>query len=945
MQGIIKIALRTIKKSLGRYIAIFAIIALGVGFFSGLRVTKDAMVEAGNKYVDKHNLFDLRVISTYGFTDEDIEYFSEQRDVNRAEGAYSNDIIYKREDGSESVLRVHSITDGINGLDLIEGKMPSGINECVVDARAFDSSYIGRKIRLTDNNSEDVLKGLATKEFKIVGIVNSVYYMNFERGTTTVGSGSLSGFMYVAPEAFNYDRYTEMYVTMADGSYIYSEEYDLLLEEFCEDFEEICREYRKEQYDIIISSAKSALDDAKEQYEDGLKQYESEKSRLDGVVLIADTGVKALEKSYETAKNAFEYAKEQLEKSYAELQISREFYLSQLEILEKSEAEIDEMKASLDSAVSAYNTLKSETESKLAEGKKQLDDAKAEIEKGESELEALVRPEYYVLTRDTNTGYACFENDSSIVLGISKVFPVFFFMVAALVCVTTMSRMVTEQRGQTGTLKAMGYGDGQIQLIYAIYAGSAALLGCIFGFLLGSYAIPKIIWMVYDLMYGFAEIEFLFDPVLAAVSLLVSVLCSVGVAYVAVKKDLLEKPAALMRPKAPAKGKRIFFEKITFLWKRLGFLSKVSLRNIARYKVRFFMMILGVGGCMALLLTGFGIKDSITNVASDQFGGIMKYHCSVSFGGGLDSSELKEVRDDMPAGVEGSMFVQQSSVDVELENGSVKSAYLTVCEKNDIGDFISLHKGDREIEFPGKGEAVITKTLAEALSLSVGDRIEMRDSTMKMLEFEVSGICENFVNNYIYISPESYKMASGNEVKYNGCLLNAKYGKDVHQLAADFASKNGDVTMISVNSDVRNSIESMLESLNVIVYLVSICAAALAFIVIYNLTNLSITERQREIATLKVIGFKPGETSMYVFRENLLQSLCGIIAGLPLGMALHAFVMSQIKIDMVSFDVQILPLSFVVSVALTLIFAIVVDFALYPKIKSISMTDSLKSVE
>lgn len=945
MQGIIKIAFRTIKKSLGRYIAIFAIIALGVGFFSGLRVTKDAMVEAGNKYVDKNNLFDLRVISTYGFTDEDIEYFSEQRDVNRVQGAYSSDIIYKRDDGSESVLRVHSITDGINGLDLIDGKMPSGANECVVDARAFDSSYIGRKIRLTDNNSDEVLSSLSSKEFKIVGIVNSVYYMNFERGTTTVGSGSLSGFMYVDSEAFNYERYTEMYVTMSDSGFIYSEEYDTLLKNFCENFEEICREYRKEQYDIMISLGEAALEDAKIQYEEGLEQYESEKKKLDAAILVADTGVKALEKSYETAKNALEYAKDQLEKNYAELQISREFYLSQLENLEKRETEIDEIKAKLDSALSAYYTLKSETENELAEGKKRLDDAKAEIENGEKELEALVRPEYYVLTRDTNTGYACFENDSAIVLGISKVFPVFFFMVAALVCVTTMSRMVTEQRGQTGTLKAMGYGDGQIQLIYIIYAGSAALLGCIFGFLLGSYAIPKIIWMVYDLMYGFAEIEFLFSSGLAAVSLLVSVLCSVGVAYVAVTKELLEKPAALMRPKAPAKGKRIFFEKITFLWRRLGFLSKVSIRNIARYKARFFMMILGVGGCTALLLTGFGIKDSITNVASDQFEGVLKYHCSVSFGNSLDPSEIDNIRNDMPNSIENSMFIQQSSVDVELENGSVKNAYLTVCEKEDIGDFISLHNGDNEIEFPGKGEAVVTKALAENLSLSVGDKIEMRDSTMKSLEFEVSGICENFVNNYIYISPESYKSASGNEVMYNGCFLNIKYGKDVHKTAAQFASENGDITMISVNSDVRNSIESMLESLNVIVYLVSVCAAALAFIVIYNLTNLNITERQREIATLKVIGFKPGETSMYVFRENLLQSICGIAAGLPLGIALHAFVMSQIKIDMVSFDVQILPLSFIIAVALTLVFAIVVDFALYPKIKSISMTDSLKSVE
>ena len=326
MRSIIKIALRTIKKSLGRYIAIFAIIALGVGFFSGLRVTKDAMVEAGNKYVDKHNLFDLHIISTYGFTDEDIEHFSEQRDVNRAVGAYSADVIYKRDDGREAVLRAHSITDGVNGLEIVEGKMPSASNECVVDARAFDSSYIGRKIRLTDNNSEDVLKNIVSKEFKVVGIVNSVYYINFERGTTTVGNGSLSGFMYLPPSAFNYERYTEMFVTMTDGAFLYSDEYDRLIDDFSENFEEICRDYRDEQYDIIVLDAKKSLENAKSEYQKGLESYQAEKQKLDVAVLVAENGVKALEKGYLAAKEAFSYANEQLEKGYDNLLISKEEY-------------------------------------------------------------------------------------------------------------------------------------------------------------------------------------------------------------------------------------------------------------------------------------------------------------------------------------------------------------------------------------------------------------------------------------------------------------------------------------------------------------------------------------------------------------------------------------------------------------------------------------------
>lgn len=949
MRDILKLTLRTVKNSLGRYVAIFAIIALGVGFFSGLRVTKDAMLNVGDEYIKKYALFDLRILSTYGFTDEDIEFFEEQRRVKNCVGGYNIDIIYKRDDGEEGVLRAHSITDGINELNVIEGKIPSSPNECVVDARCFPSSYIGRKIRLSDGNHEDTLNSLNYKEFKIVGRVNSVYYLNFQRGSTTVGNGSLAGFIYLDKQAFNMPRYTEMFITLDDSEFIYSESYNEMMENASEDFEEICRDYRNQLYSSLLSSANSALEKAKDEYKEGKKEYDEKESMLKAAVYVAEKSVTALNYSYERAKVILEDSKEKLDDSYNRHLITKKDYEDGLEKIREAEAELENLKGELDEAVSTYEKALTEMEKQLADGKIKLEEGEKQIADAEKEIEKLVRPKYYVLTRDTNIGYVAFDNDSSIVLGISKVFPIFFFLVAALVSVTTMSRMVTEHRQQIGTLKALGYDNRQINAIYAIYSGSAALLGCVFGFILGSFAIPKIIWTVYNIMYGFADIRFVFSIPLAAASLLISVAASVGVAYISVTRELSEKPAALMRPKGPGKNKAILPEKITFIWKRLSFLSKASIRNIYTQKVRFLMMLLGVGGCTALLLTGFGVKDSIANIASDQFTGIMKYDCSVSFGSALTPSEADELANNAPFDVEGILFINQSSVELERPDKTIKNAYLMVCQKQSknqsFEQFISIHDGKKELSFPKTGEAVVTRSLAKELGLSEGDKIEMTNSDMKRLEFIISGICDNFVNSYIYISPESYINVVRDEIKYNGCLLNIKDSTDVHQAAADFSEISGDVTALSVNEDVENSISSMLETLNVIVYLVTVCAAALAFIVIYNLTNLNITERQRELATMKVIGFRPGETAGYVFRENLLQSILGMAIGIPMGIWLHSFVMSQIKIEMVTFDVKILPFSYIISLALSLVFAIIVDFALYPKINKISMTDSLKSVE
>ena len=554
------------------------------------------------------------------------------------------------------------------------------------------------------------------------------------------------------------------------------------------------------------------------------------------------------------------------------------------------------------------------------------------------------KPDTYVLGRDTNIGYVCFESDSNIVEGIANVFPVFFFLVAALVCITTMNRMVEEQRTQIGVLKALGYGEFTIITKYMFYSGSAALAGALIGFLGGTWIFPRVIWTAYGIMYRLEPLVYVFDGTLAVISLLVALFCSVGTTWLSCRMELSEVAAQLMRPKAPKAGKRVFLERIPFIWKRLKFLKKVSVRNIFRYKKRLVMMVLGISGCTALLVTGFGIKDSIANVASQQFGEIQTYDLSISFSEEMtkeDTTWLEEqgIMDDQYA------LVMEKTMDIVTDAGR-KSVNLVVLKDSDsMSSYINLHRADGEpIAFPGAGEVVLTEKIAENLKVGVGDTITLQDDKMESIVVKVSGISRNFVYNYAYIDNATYLDNMGGLPEYRTAYLNLLEEQDAHVLAAALM-KGENVTGVTVNADTMERFDSMMKSLDLIVVVVILCAAGLAFIVLYNLTNINITERIREIATIKVLGFYPRETSSYVFRENTLLTAMGTVVGLVLGYFLHRFVMSQINIDMIAFDVHILPISYLYSVILTFLFAWLVNRMMSGKLEKISMTESLKSVD
>ena len=962
-----KTTLREIRQSLGRYLAIFAIVALGVGFFAGLKITKTVMVESADAYLEENQLYDYRLLSTLGFEEEDVEAFRAKEDVRAAEGAVDADILYVNGQGNEDVIKAHSLLKNINGLKVTAGRLPEKGTECVVDSNLYEESAIGSKIVLSENNETEDLERFAYKEYTIVGMAQSSAYIQFERGTTSLGNGRVSGFMYLLPEGFAAEYYTEIYVKFDEDYPIYSKEYNDYIEEKDKLWETYCEEQGNRRYQAIVSEAETELADGEEKLKDGEKELADNKTLLDRKEKELSEARGALEEQKaalgamgqgsagdhpvqgytgmtaqqaQAALQQLESAEAQIAEGEAELKNAR-LQLEKAEAeWEKSRLEIEEAKKELEDGFAEYNDAYAEFEEKIG-------DAEAEFAEAREEIEAIEKPDTYVLGRDTNIGYACFESDSSIVEGIANVFPVFFFLVAALVCMTTMNRMVEEQRMQIGVLKALGYGEGKIMGKYLFYSGSAALTGCIAGYFLGIHVFPLVIWTAYGMMYQLGDIVYAFDAVTALVCLVCALLCSMGTTWVSCRRELKEVAAGLMRPKAPKAGKRVFLERVPFIWKRLKFLYKVSVRNIVRYKKRFFMMVIGISGCTALLVIGFGVKDSVTNIADQQFKEIQTYQLGITLKDGIDGREavsVKELTQVLDSYGGEWIPVLETTMDIEAE-GSLKTVNLVaVGETGQIGNYIDLHTPEGEkIEYPDTGKIVVCEKIAERHHLKIGDTICLYDEEQNRIEAVVSGICENYIYNYAYVNAETYKEAMG-ELAFKNIYANVSEDSDVHTAGAA-VMKAENVTAVSVNEDMLVRFSSMMSSMNYIVFVVIACAAALAFIVLYNLNNINITERIREIATIKVLGFYRNETASYVFRENMALTAIGCAVGLLLGKLLHIYVMHEVDIDLVSFDVHVRTVSYLLSVILTFLFTWVVNRIMSGKLDKINMAESLKSVD
>lgn len=922
-----KTTLREIKNTLGRYMAILAIIALGVGFFAGVRDTTPAMVNMMNIFLRENNFYDYRIISTSGWNDDSVNEFSQQPYVQYAEGSISLDALYcvPRRSIDETVLKTHMLPENINGIRVVEGTLPAKADECAIE---HNKGYkIGDKIRVTDTNETETLEILGNSEYTVTALVMSSCYINHEKGTTPLGNGTLDSFVYLHKDAFDTEYYTEIYVRFDNDYTMYSEEYDEFMENRSDEWETISEDIALKHHNSLMDEAKAEIADAKAELEDKRAEGQGEldksaKDIADGKKQLADT------------KAELDSAKADLDMLKAFMGDSSPQYTEGMAQYEQGLAEYEKAVADLEKGEKEYDDGLAEFNEKIAEGEKEIADAEKKINDTKS-------PSVYLLDRNTNIGYALFENDSEIVEQVAKVFPIFFILVAALVCMTTMSRMVEEQRTQIGILKAIGYSEASIMGKFMFYSCSAAIIGCVLGFFVGTRLFPEIIWMTYKLMYIPLEMPYYFDRELAIAALAVSLICSAGTTWVSCRVELKETAASLMRPKAPKAGKRVLPEYIPFLWNRLKFLHKVSIRNIFRYKGRFFMMVIGIGGCMALLLTGFGIKDSIAGFADTQFTEIQTADGAVSF----ETDKADSIRDALSEKTNGFVMMRHGSWDLLYDN-RVKSIELDAVENyDDISQFMVFRDMEKNpIAPPELNEALVSHSISERYGVEIGEEITLRDADMRELHLKVTGVFENHAYNLIYISGDTYENQLGKSLTPNKAFINFNDSENINSQSSAINSIDG-VISVEKFADTRNRMADMMSSLDYIVLLVIVCAAALAFIVIYNLTNINITERIREIATIKVLGFFRRETSAYVLRENIALTFFGILAGVAIGIPLHSFVMSQIKVDIVDFSTVIFPQSFLYSAVLTLLFNFIVNLFMEVKLEKINMAESLKSVD
>ena len=666
---------------------------------------------------------------------------------------------------------------------------------------------------------------------------------------------------------------------------------------------------------------------------------DSDVQRYQATITLIDQGLASARQMLDALQAQIESAQTQISEGEAELAAGKQ----------QAQQQFAKAEAQLAQARIDYQQGQQELQTQQAEGEAQLEDAREELVRAQNEIDQIEEAQWYVLDRESHYSYMDYKGAADRMEAISAVFPVFFFLVAALVCLTTMTRMVDEQRSQIGTMKALGYSTAAIAFKYVFYAAVASFFGSLLGLAFGMFAFPAIIYTAWNMMYILPPVQFTLQLPLMIVSTLISVLVTTLAAFSACYRDLTETPALLMRPKAPKLGKKILLERIHWLWSRLSFTSKVTARNIFRYKKRFFMTVIGISGCTALLIAGFGIKDSISTIVDAQFGSIFRYDGTVSLQADVSEERKSEIVQQLKDSdeIDDVLAVYSTNAQV-IEGDQQKEVTLMVTEDTDrFTEFIHLHTRTSQtpLNLTSSG-AIITERMANDLGLKTGDEIELENEDGIRRSVEITGIAENYINNYVYMTSAGYRSTFDLRAQTNTLLVRVSeaYSHD-DAAAARVISAVDEVNTVSFYTSIRDNFEGMIESLNYIVVVLILSAGALAFVVLYNLTNVNISERLREIATLKVLGFHDKEVNAYVYKENIILTLVGAAAGIFLGKALHLTIMVVVELDNIMFGRNINLISYVVSVVITVLFAIIVNQAMKPKLKAIPMVESLKSVE
>lgn len=1207
---------REIGHTRSRFFSIMILVALSVAFLSGLKATAPDMKHTGDDYLDSLHLADIQVLSTLGLTDEDIAALRAQDKIEDAEGEYVIDA-FASSDSLDAVVKVLSLTDrGISDVLLREGRMPERADECVVEENMLSlmSISIGDTITLTPG--DDLSDALAQDTYTVVGTVRSPVYLAVERGTSTLGSGTVKAYLYLPREAFTLDYYTAAYVRVSGAAemtafydeyddYIddvidsledFSEQrailrHDELVDEATEKLDDAQKELddakaeadkelgdaRKEladarrklddgwkEYDdgkqeladsrTKLDDAKAELEDGEQEYADGVKKYdqavrdyekgqkdyadgvkdyekgaqqladgadelEAGKEKLDegqkqldalgntvagalqndpnyagvtggtiidelgrgdentaaatdaaldkmraqleggiaqaqqGLAQIdagieqCDEGLAKIDATLEQLPDSEEVAaqraaleqqraktaaqrsalvqqrgevsaqlselqsqlaalstvssgsiaanKQQLDQGRADYESGKQQLSAGYRDLRDGKKELDKAKKELDEAPQKLADARKELadarkelddgwkeyydgEEKYADGEKELADAYRELTDGEKDYREGLREyedgkaeadekiadaeekiadarrkvadiescEWYLFSRSYNPGYTGYGQDAERMANLASVFPVIFFLVAALVCLTTMTRMVEEQRVQIGSLKAMGYSGLAISRKYLLYGLLPSLTGGVFGLVIGYILFPKMIFTAYQIMYQMPNIELRAYGGISAYSLLAAVACTTLATLWACLATLRETPASLMRPRTPKAGKRVFLEYIKPLWRKMSFTHKVTARNLFRYQKRFWMTVIGIGGCTALIIAGFGMRSSLLFTMSRQYDDLFHYSAQVTLSSNVLPEERQAVEDFLAGDsrVVNDVPCTASSATVITSSYST-TAYVEVMEAGEIGKVIDLLdcKTGEPITMEDTG-VYIDQKLSELLKVSVGDTFFLDGDARG--DVTVAGIYEHYTGHFIYMTPSYYEQTLHADSEPNAYLMNFT-SDDTDTCNAIFEkllSMNGVVTTSRMR-DTQDTYMHSMERVDFVVVIIILAAAALAMVVLFNLSNINITERQRELATIKLLGFYDKEVSAYVYRENIVLTVFGILMGCFMGHWLHIYLVRSTEIDLMMFGRQTAPSAYVYAAILTMLFSVLVNVLAHFKMKKIDMVESLKSAE
>ncbi len=975
---------REIKKSMGRFVSLFLIVVLGVAFYAGIRSCESDMIITADKFYDDSNLMDIKVVSTLGLTNKDIRAIEKIEGVEKAVGTYSADMLCKVNE-SQIAVKLKAITNGMNDIVLKDGIMPINKNECLLDKFFMDmyGYQIGDTITFSTGTDEELKNYLKISKFVIVGSFITSEYLSMDYGTTTLGSGKIDGLAAISEDAFNTGAYTEIDISVegAKDLICYSDEYDELVDGVVEKIKDIAKERENDRYDTLVNDANEKIDHSQELLDDEKANVNSQINSAQYTLNTTKDETNRLLSAYQELLNGLEtFDGVNLDRISRASSIVTDIVLNGFisrfipqaikdvvtninNKIQGAALALEEAKQMKEYAQSAYGPLSEILNSTISSMQAQINQNKAladkkfveaqdEINSAKEKVTKVEKPSWYVLNRYYIQEYLSYKSDTERIGNIGKVFPVVFFIVAALVCLTTMTRMVDEERTQIGTLKALGYSKKTIISKYIIYSMLATVSGSIVGAYAGSKILPLVIINVYKILYpNLQGMEMPLNLEHCLVASLAAILCILAATLFACLKSLLEVPANLMRPVAPKKARKLLIERIEPLWRKISFTWKSAFRNFIRYKKRLFMTLFGICGSTALLLVGFGLKDAINTILYAQYGEINQFSEMMY----LDENASDENKDllvqklEDDERIETYSYTYQTSVDAESENSDkVLSAYIYVPENTkNLDDYIVLQdrvtKEHKELD---EDTVLISEKMAKQLDLKEGDTITFSIGQKNKKEAKVAGIVENYIYHYIYMSPVLYEKIYGKPVEYNMIIANNKTDIeiDTDKLDEEYLAMKA-VSGINDIVRLKDKFSDMLKGLDSITYVLIICAGALTFVVLYNLNNINISERRRELATLKVLGFHDIELSQYIYRENVLITIIGIALGVIGGIFLNKFVVTTVEVDIVMFGREIYAMSFVKSILIAIAFTVIVNIIVHFKLKKIDMAMSLKSVE